>query len=86
MTAPVVQTLDAQASLVADLNAHLQHDGFQYYVDKLLLTEDMLPIQRHYAASLIEAFLVHHVLDLAFEADQLAKKQPAHAEGGSEVC
>lgn len=29
VTAPVVQTLDAQASLVADLNAHLQHDGFR---------------------------------------------------------
>lgn len=49
----------------------------EYYVDKLLLTEDMLPISRDYAASLIDAFLVHHVLDLALEADQLARKQPA---------
>lgn len=28
-TAPVVQTSEAQASLVADLNGHLQHDGFR---------------------------------------------------------
>lgn len=29
ITAPVAQTLEAQASLVADLNSHLQHDGFR---------------------------------------------------------
>ena len=29
VTAPVVQTQEAQASLVADLNGHLQHDGFR---------------------------------------------------------
>ncbi|WP_296107219.1 abortive infection family protein [uncultured Agrobacterium sp.] len=29
LTAPVVQTLEAQAALVADLNSHLQHDGFR---------------------------------------------------------
>ena len=41
----------------------------EYYVDNLLLKEDMLPIERNYALSLIEAFLVHHVIDLAHEAD-----------------
>lgn len=29
IVAPVVQTLEAQASLVADLNGHLQHDGYR---------------------------------------------------------
>ncbi len=29
VTAPVVQTPEAQASLVTDLNGHLQHDGFR---------------------------------------------------------
>lgn len=32
VTAPVVQTLDAQAAMVADLNTHLQHDGFRLAV------------------------------------------------------
>lgn len=43
-----------------------------YYVDHHLLTPDMLPISRDYALSLIEAFLVHHVVDLAVEADKLS--------------
>jgi hypothetical protein len=34
------------------------------YVDNGLLREDMLPISFEYASSLIEAFLVHHVLRL----------------------
>jgi hypothetical protein len=29
VTTPVVQTLEAQAALVAELNGHLQHDGFR---------------------------------------------------------
>ncbi len=41
------------------------------YVDNML-TEDMLPISRDYAASLIDAFLVHHVAGLAAEADKIA--------------
>lgn len=41
------------------------------YVDNLL-TEDMLPISKDYALSLIDAFLVHHVLGLAGQADQIA--------------
>jgi hypothetical protein len=43
------------------------------YVDYELLRPDMLPIDRDYALSLIDAFLVHHVLDLALEADSAAK-------------
>lgn len=42
----------------------------EYYVDKILLTDDMLPIDRDYALSLIDAFLVHHVVDLAVQADK----------------
>lgn len=37
-----------------------------------LLTEDMLPISKSYALSLIDAFLVHHVLGLTMQADQMA--------------
>lgn len=42
------------------------------FVDELLLRDDMLPIGRDYALSLIEAFLVHHVVNLAVEADEQA--------------
>ncbi|MGN7437573.1 MAG: hypothetical protein ACTHOO_02930 [Alcanivorax sp.] len=45
------------------------------YVDNALLTKDMLPISKSYALSLIDAFLVHHVLGLATQADKMA----AHA-------
>ena len=38
------------------------------YIDEVL-TPDMLPIDRDYALSLIEAFLVHHFIDLDTEAD-----------------
>lgn len=41
------------------------------YVDNMLM-EDMLPISRDYAASLIDAFLVHHVAGLSAEADKMA--------------
>ena len=40
------------------------------YVDNRWLDEGMLPINRDYALSLIEAFLVHHVIDLANEAEK----------------
>ena len=43
------------------------------YVDNML-TKDMLPISRDYALSLIDAFLVHHVLGLATQADEMAKQ------------
>ena len=45
----------------------------EHYVDHLLLTEDMLPIDRDYALSLIDAFLVHHVIGLATQADDQAE-------------
>lgn len=44
----------------------------EHYIDNVLLTEDMLPLSRSYALSLIDAFLVHHVIDLAVQADQKA--------------
>lgn len=43
------------------------------YVDHFL-TEDMLPINRDYAMSLIDAFMVHHVLGLATQADKMAEQ------------
>lgn len=42
------------------------------YVDNHHLSPDMLPIDSEYALSLIEAFLVHHVIGLAVEADRMA--------------
>jgi len=45
------------------------------YVDNHHLSEDMLPIDSEYALSLIEAFLVHHVIKLAVKADDMAAKQ-----------
>ncbi|MFC7526961.1 hypothetical protein ACFQRK_23595 [Parapedobacter sp. GCM10030251] len=39
------------------------------YIDEVI-KPDMLPIDRDYALSLIEAFLVHHVINLATEADE----------------
>lgn len=39
------------------------------YIDQILLTPDMLPINRDYALSLIGAFLVHHVIELAVKTD-----------------
>lgn len=34
------------------------------YIDNILFKEDMLPINKDYALSLIDAFLIHHVLEL----------------------
>lgn len=42
------------------------------YVDHHHLSTDMLPIDSEYALSLIEAFLVHYVIDLAVQADRSA--------------
>lgn len=39
------------------------------YIDEVL-KPDMLPLDRDYAFSLIEAFLIHNVIDLATEADK----------------
>lgn len=38
------------------------------YIDEVL-TPDKLPIDRNYALSLIEAFVIHKVTDLASEVD-----------------
>lgn len=43
------------------------------YVDDHHLSSDMLPIDSEYALSLIEAFLVHYVIDLAVQADRKAE-------------
>ena len=45
------------------------------YVDNHHLSADMLPIDSEYALSLIEAFLVHHVIGLAVEADKMTVNQ-----------
>lgn len=42
------------------------------YVDHHHLSADMLPIDSEYALSLIEAFLVHYVIDLAVQANRMA--------------
>ncbi|WP_417254650.1 hypothetical protein [Celeribacter sp.] len=42
------------------------------YIDYHHLSADMLPIDSEYALSLIEAFLVHYVIDLAVQADRKA--------------
>ncbi|ETZ20180.1 hypothetical protein N824_08180 [Pedobacter sp. V48] len=39
------------------------------YIDDILLKPDMLPIDRDYALSLIDAFLVQHVIGLAVDTD-----------------
>lgn len=41
------------------------------YIDEVL-KPDMLPIDRDYALSLVESFLIHHVIGLATEADEQA--------------
>ena len=41
------------------------------YVDNHHLNEVVLPINSEYALSLIEAFLVHYVIDLAVQADRM---------------
>ncbi|QSB25242.1 hypothetical protein [Flavobacterium sp. CLA17] len=39
------------------------------YIDEILLKPEMLPIDRDYALSRIDAFLFHHVIELAVETD-----------------
>lgn len=43
------------------------------YIDEQLLRPDMLPISKDYALSLIDAFLVGYVIQLAAQADDEAK-------------
>lgn len=45
------------------------------YVDNHHLNDGMLPIDSEYALSLIEAFLVSHVIGLATKADRMALEQ-----------
>jgi len=45
------------------------------YVDNHHLSDHMLPIDSEYALSLIEAFLVHHVINLATKADKISIEQ-----------
>lgn len=45
------------------------------YIDNHHLRADMLPIDSEHALSLIEAFLVHHVVDLAVRADGMAVEE-----------
>lgn len=44
----------------------------EFYVDRVLLSNEMLPIDREYALSMIDTFLVHDVLELAIQADKIA--------------
>ncbi|MET3125464.1 hypothetical protein ABID42_000552 [Arcicella rosea] len=44
----------------------------EFYIDKVILSNDMLPIDREYALSMIDTFLVHDVLELAIQADKIA--------------
>lgn len=41
------------------------------YIDEVL-KPDILPIDKDYALSLVESFLIHHVIGLATEADERA--------------
>lgn len=43
----------------------------EHYIDNVLLGPNMLPIDQDYALSLIESFLVHHVIKLARTADEM---------------
>lgn len=47
----------------------------EQYIDEELLRPDMLPISKDYALSLIESFLVGHVIQLASEADEMASNK-----------
>jgi hypothetical protein len=44
------------------------------YIDEDILTPDKLPIDRDYALSLVDAFMVGYVIQLAVEADEQAVK------------
>jgi hypothetical protein len=47
----------------------------EFYIDEVLLPELKLPIGRNYALDLIDATLVHHVIELAVEADEQGVKR-----------
>lgn len=46
----------------------------EYFIDKELLKPEMLPIDKDYALSLVDSFLVNYVIQLAVEADELVNK------------
>lgn len=48
--------------------------GTENYIDEILLIPEMLPIDHHYALSLIAAFMFHHVIELANHGDSQALK------------
>ncbi|MGG7539390.1 hypothetical protein [Rhizobium sp. 12,4] len=60
-----------------DLTRSLWDAG--HYIDNHLFQEGMLPMTRDYAVYLIDGFLVHYVIDLATEADELVANPPALA-------
>ncbi|TKC04320.1 hypothetical protein [Pedobacter frigoris] len=47
----------------------------EHFIDKELLSEDMLPIDRDYALSFVDSFLVGYVIQLAAQADEQAQGQ-----------
>jgi hypothetical protein len=51
-----------------------KHWNPEFYIDKVLLKDDILPIDWEYPLSLIDAVLVHYVLEHAVQADELATK------------
>lgn len=51
---------------------HLLWDA-EKFIDKVILTPDKLPVDLNYALSLVESFMVGHVIQLAVEADEQAE-------------
>lgn len=47
-----------------------------HYIDHHFFKDEMVPMTVEYATYLIEAFLVHHVIGLAVDADKLAQAGP----------
>lgn len=78
MTAPVVQTLklEAQASLVSDLNGHLQHDGFRLAMVGKLSGSPIYKIQKATLGSPADHGLIKACLPFAEEKLAAAKKRP----------
>jgi len=45
------------------------------YIDEELLSDDMLPIDRDYALSLVDSFMVGYVIQLSVQADEQSQNQ-----------
>ncbi|MBY5542322.1 hypothetical protein HFO60_20220 [Rhizobium leguminosarum] len=45
------------------------------YIDNHFFQDGMMPMTLEYADYVIDAFLVHHVIDLAVQADRTAEQQ-----------